>query len=347
MIAIILAGGKGVRLWPESRMDKPKQLCSFFGNRTMLEHTIDRFSPLNTSEGLIITVQNQEDMINEQLASRKHSMPLEIISEPMGRNTAPALGLALAKYLDRGEEQVVGIFPADHFVRDIPAFHRVIEKALEAAAQGCLVTVGIAPTYPETGYGYIHKSDRLPGSDGIYQVAAFKEKPDIATALEYIQSGDFFWNSGMFFGRIGVLLEEYRKYLPVVYENIMKGYAGYLASYENLPDISIDYAIAEKSQRVAMVAGDFGWSDVGSWKALAELLESDGDNNVLLGDDILALGVEDCLVKQSDKTIVLLEVKGLIVIETKDVVLICPKDKSQEVKRIVDALASQGRDVLL
>lgn len=347
MIAIILAGGKGVRLWPESRVSRPKQLCSIFGNRSMLEHTVERLSPLITSEGMIITVKGQLDMIENLMAVQKHQWPLRVVAEPMGRNTAPALGLALARYLERGENQVLGVFPADHFVRDTQAFQETVAKAVESASRGYLVTVGITPTYPETGYGYIQKAGALPGLDGVYIVDAFKEKPDLNRAREYVSSGDFFWNSGMFFGEIKVLLEEYRIHLPAVYEKIIQGYENYLADYENMPDISIDYALAEKSSRVAMVAGEFGWSDVGSWKALADILEADQDNNVLLGDDILPLDIKDCLVKQSDKTIALLAVEGLVVVETKEVIFICRKDKSQEVKRMVDMLAAQGREVLL
>lgn len=347
MKAVILAGGKGIRLWPESRSDKPKQLCSFFGNKSMLEHTIDRLDLDFTSETLIITVKNQAEMIRKIMLEAGQHHPIKIICEPAGRNTAPAVGLALAACLDADPAEVMAIFPADHYIRDTHAYQKVLARAVESASRGYLTTVGIPPAYPETGYGYIHRGERLPGLSDAYQVYAFKEKPDLTTALAYLEAGSYYWNSGMFFARIDVWREEYRKHLPRVYELIMQGYEHYLSHYSFLPDISLDYAIAEKCRRVAMVRGDFGWSDVGSWKALAELLDTDQNGNVMVGDDILALGVKDCLVKQTEKTVALLEVDGLIVVETRDVIFICSKEKSQQVKKMVDLLVAEGRDVLL
>lgn len=347
MKAIVLAGGKGIRLWPESRSDKPKQLCSFFGNKSMLEHTIDRLDPDLTSQIIVITVKNQEQMIRELLPESGLQHHIKVICEPAGRNTAPAVGLALASCLDAAPDEIMAVFPADHYIRDTRTYQAVLARAAESASQGYLTTVGIPPAYPETGYGYIHRGEKLPSLPDSYQVYAFKEKPDLPTALTYLESGSYYWNSGMFFARIDVWQEEYRKHLPRVYELIMQGYEQYLGHYSLLPDISLDYAIAEKCKRVAMVMGDFGWSDVGSWKALAELLDTDQNGNVMVGDDILALGVKDCLVKQTEKTVALLEVDGLIVVETRDVVFICSKEKSQQVKRIVDLLVAEGRDVLL
>lgn len=347
MKAVILAGGKGIRLWPESRSDKPKQLCSFFGSKSMLEHTIDRLDPDFTSETLIITVKNQEEMIREVISEAGWHRHIKIICEPAGRNTAPAVGLALAGCLDAAPDEVMAIFPADHYIRDTDAYRNVLARAVKSASRGYLTTVGIPPAYPETGYGYIHRGERLPGLSDAYRVLAFKEKPDLPTALAYLEAGGYYWNSGMFFARIDVLREEYQKHLPQVYGHIMQGYEHYLSQYSLLPDISLDYAIVEKCGRVAMVKGDFGWSDVGSWKALAELLDADQNGNVMVGDDILALGVSDCLVKQSEKTVALLDVDGLIVVETRDVIFICSKEKSQQVKKMVDLLVAEGRDVLL
>lgn len=344
--AVILAGGKGIRLWPESRSDKPKQLCSFFGNKSMLEHTIDRLDPDFTSETLIITVDNQEQKIREILFEAGLHHHIKIICEPAGRNTAPAVGLALASCLDADPGEVMAIFPADHYIRDTLTYQSALARAVASASQGYLTTVGIPPTYPETGYGYIHKGEKLPLLDA-YRVNAFKEKPDLPTALNYLEAGSYFWNSGMFLARIDVWREEFQKHLPGVYQLIMQGYEKYRSHYSCLPDISLDYAIAEKCGRVAMILGDFGWSDVGSWKALAELLDTDENGNVMVGDDILALGVRDCLVRQTEKTVALLEVDGLIVVETRDVVFICSKEKSQQVKNIVELLIAEGRSVLL
>lgn len=347
MKAVILAGGKGIRLWPESRSDKPKQLCSFFGNKSMLEHTIDRLDADFTSEIIIITVKSQEEMIKQILHESGKHHHIRIICEPAGRNTAPAVGLALASCLDADPGKVMGIFPADHYIRDTGTYQTVLARAVESASRGYLTTIGIPPAYPETGYGYILRGEKLPGLSDSYQVHSFKEKPDLPTALAYLESGRHYWNSGMFFARIDVWQEEYQKHLPRVYRLMMQGYNHYINYYPVLPDISLDYAIAEKCQRVAMALGDFGWSDVGSWKALAELLDTDQNGNVMVGDDILALGVKDCLVKQTEKTVALLEVEGLIVVETRDVILVCSKEKSQQVKMMVDLLVAEGRDVLL
>ncbi|NLU49308.1 MAG: NTP transferase domain-containing protein [Syntrophomonadaceae bacterium] len=348
MISVILAGGKGVRLWPESREARPKQLCHFFGNKSMLEHTVDRLAAAGSEEILIITNQSQVEPVARVLSENKYRDKIEIVGEPLGRNTAPAIGLALARYLPGRGDDVLAIFPSDHYIRDTQAFREVIQKAVQVAGEGYLVTVGITPTYPETGYGYIKKSARAIGTvEGAFEVEAFKEKPDLQSAVRYVESGEYFWNAGIFIGKVSTVAEEYARYLPEVYRLIEQGYEIYLANYENLPNISMDYGIMEKSDRVGVVSGDLGWSDVGSWKALAELLEPDQHNNVLVGDDILAVDVRNCLVKQSEKTLALLGVKDLVIVETRDVIMICPKEESQNVRKIVDLLVEQGRDVLL
>ncbi len=346
MIAVILAGGKGVRLWPESREARPKQLCNFFGDKSMLEHTIERLVVTGSDKVMVVTNQAQVGMIRSSLG-KDYLKRVEIVGEPRGRNTAPALGLALARYWPEQSDEVVGIFPADHYVTDQLAFTAVVSQAVAAARENYLVTIGIQPEYPETGYGYIQKSDTvIAGIDGAFVVRAFKEKPDPKTARSYLESGGYLWNAGIFIGKVGLLVEEYSRYLPEIYQYIESGYEKYLANYENLPEISIDYGIAEKSSRVAVVEGDFGWSDVGSWKALAELLPGDERGNVLLGD-VVAMDATGCMVRQSQKTVVLLGVEDLVVVETGDTVLVCHQDHSQDIRKVVDYLQEQGRSELL
>ena len=246
MIAVILAGGKGVRLWPESREARPKQLCNFFGDKSMLEHTIERLMDIGSNKIMVVTNQAQVGMIRT-LLGKDYLKRVEIVGEPRGRNTAPALGLALARYWPEKGDEVVGIFPADHYVTDQQAFAGVVRRAVAAARENYLVTIGIRPEYPETGYGYIQKSDEvIAGINGAFAVRAFKEKPDAETAQSYLKSGDYLWNAGVFIGKVGLWAEEYSRYLPEIYQYIESGYENYLANYENLPEISIDYGIAEK-----------------------------------------------------------------------------------------------------
>ena len=347
MICLILAGGRGVRLWPESTEARPKQLCKFFGDKSMLEHTIERTISVGARSIIIITSKDQVEAITRVVRQNVYDN-VDIIGEPQGKNTAPAVGLAISRYLDSNPQDVIAVFPSDHFIGDIAAFKWVISRAAKAAEAGYLVTIGIKPSYPETGYGYIQAENReLPELEGVYKVVSFKEKPDLVTAEHYIKTGGYYWNAGIFLGRVDVFAREFARHLPEVYQFIEKGFESYLESYESLPEISIDYGIAEKSKRVAVVPGDFGWSDVGSWKALAELLEGDKEGNVLLGPDVVAVNTYNCLVKQNSRTVALLGVRDLVVVETPDVVMVCHKDEAQKVRILVEVLSEMGKNHLL
>jgi len=347
LICLILAGGRGVRLWPESTEARPKQFCKFFGDKSMLEQTIDRTMAVGADTVMIVTSQDQAETVEQVVRSGNYD-GVEVIGEPQGKNTAPAVGLAIARYFDSRPEDVIAVFPSDHFVSDVAAFRWVLDKAVKAAQAGYLVTIGIKPSYPETGYGYIQAdSHDISGIAGVYRVKSFKEKPDSVTAEHYINSGGYFWNAGIFVGRIDVFAQEFARHLPEVYRFIEKGFGDYLASYDSLPEISIDYGIAEKSDRVAVVPGDFGWSDVGSWKALADLFEGDKDGNVLLGPDIIAVNAGNCLVKQNHRTVALLGVRDLVVVETPEVVMVCHKEEAQKVRILVDILSEMGKNHLL
>ena len=348
MISVILAGGKGLRLWPESRRSRPKQLCKFVDNRSMLDHTIDRLINLGSRRIIIITSDDLKPSIQALVQQRPDGGCIDILSEPVGKNTAPAVGMALARCLDEALDDVLGIFPADHHILDNRAFEESIRRAVKAAQQGCVVTIGITPSRPETGYGYIEKTKwEIASLDNVYQVNSFCEKPDLNIAQAYLNSGSHMWNAGIYIAKGGTLLEEFARHLPEIYENIIKGLEGYISSYENLPEISLDYGIAEKSDRMAVVPADFGWCDLGSWNALEELYEVDKDNNVVCGENAIPLDSRNCVIKQCDKSIVLFGVDRLLVVETDDVIFIADRNRAQEVRTVVDTLYQLNRHDLL
>jgi len=348
MISIILAGGKGLRLWPESRQKRPKQLCNFIGNKSMLDETIDRLLASGSKRIVIITSEKLAPAIKELLSQRTDNDLIEILSEPQGKNTAPAVGLVLSRYLGKNSDQVLGIFPADHHVLDSEAFSKSLERAMQAAHHNHLATIGISPSRPETGYGYIEKTKwEVADLPDVYQVNSFCEKPDFHTANAYLNTGHHMWNAGIYVGKTSVLIEEFRKYLPDVYEKMILGFKEYVNSYDQLPNISLDYGIAEKSDRMAVVPADFGWSDLGSWNALAELHQHDEDMNVCCGHDVIVLDSKNCLVKQVDKAVVLFGVEDVLVVESDDVIFISQRERSQDIRKIVEALEAKNRHDLL
>jgi len=348
MIAVILAGGKGLRLWPESRRTHPKQLCKFINNRSMLDHTIDRLVKAGSQRVVIITNDELFADINKLVQSRDDAGIIEILSEPEGKNTAPAVGLVLAKCGADDEDAVLGIFPSDHHVLDPDSFSRCVQKAVRAAQQDHIATIGVAPNRPETGYGYIERSKWEVGElPDVFQVDSFCEKPDLPTAQSYLQTGRHVWNSGIYVGKIKTLREEFARHLPELYDKLLDGYEGYIQSYSSLPNISLDYGIAEKSDRMAVVESDFGWCDLGTWNALEELADGDECHNTCTGHDILALESKDCLIKQAAKTVVLFGVEKLLVVETDDIILVADRDKTQDLRHLVDLLEQKERYDLL
>lgn len=326
MISVILAGGQGVRLWPESTSERPKQLCDFMGQGSLLVMTLRRLQPLGRV--MVVCGEGQSSAIREELSG----IDCGIITEPMGRNTAPAIGLVLAHEKNDGEE-VLGFFPADHYIQDTETFHEVLHLAENLAREGYLVTIGITPAYAETGYGYI---ERTSDADS-YLVKAFHEKPDMETAAEYIKSGNHFWNAGIFIASVNTWRYLMQEHLPVLFDNIQKGREAYLEGYPGYPNISIDYGIAEKCQRMAVVGGDFGWSDIGSWDSLAAALDQDENGNVLLGNS-KAVDTRNCLARSSAKNVVLFGVENLVVVETEDTIMVCPRERSQDIKLLVESL---------
>lgn len=348
MISVILAGGKGLRLWPESRRIKPKQLCKFFNNRSMLDHTIDRAMAAGASHIIIITSEDLADNIQAVVNARTDGDNIEVLSEPEGKNTAPAVGLVLARLYANLNDEILAIFPADHHILDVENFTLTVQKALTAAQGGHIATIGILPNRPETGYGYIEKTRWEIGDlPGVYKVNSFCEKPDRLTAENYLGTGNHMWNSGIYIAAAKIFLEEFQKNLPEIYENVILGFENYYKSYSQLPNISLDYGIAEKCSRMAVVAGDFGWCDLGSWNALSDLHQHDERKNICSGNDVIILESNDCLVKQSEKTVVLFGVNNLLIVETNDVILVSERHKAQDIRQIVDSLDQLKRFDLL
>lgn len=348
MISVVLAGGRGLRLWPESRRKHPKQLCTFLNGRSMLDHTLDRLMAAGSRQVLIITNDELLNDIRQIINNRPDSEKIELLSEPDGKNTAPAVGLALARFCHSHPDSILGVFPADHHVLDTESFCQSIAKAILAAEQDHIVTIGIEADRPETGYGYIEKTRWEVGNIGdVYHVKSFCEKPDLSTASSYLKTGQHLWNSGIYIGKVGTLADEFSKYLPDIYDLMQRGYEHYLQSYTVLPNISLDYGIAEKSSRMAVVPGRFGWRDIGSWNALAELFPYDQQQNSRLGNDVLFMESKNCLVKQNGKPVVLYGVKDLMVVETDDVLLVADRNRSQDIRDLVNQLNEMERFDLL
>lgn len=348
MISVVLAGGKGLRLWPESRQNRPKQLCTFVSGRSMLDNTLDRLYLAGTDHIVIITSEDLKKDIENIISHRKDPIRFDILTEPEGKNTAPAVGMALAMCYQEHKDDILGIFPADHHILNNQQFAASIAQAVKAADKNLLVTIGVSPNRPETGYGYIEKADyELEEIPGVFPVSSFCEKPDLPTAESYYRDGKHIWNAGIYIGKAQVFREEFALYLPEIYKHIITGYDGYKEAYPDLPRISLDYGIAEKSKRIAVVPGDFGWCDLGSWNALSDLYAPDEKANTCSGKDIILMDSENCLIRQKEKSIVLFDVKDLLVIETDDLILVSNRCRSQDIKNVVENLEQLERSDLL
>ncbi len=351
MISVILAGGSGTRFWPVSTKERPKQLVELWGGRVMIGHTIDRLRRTSDlDESFIVCGEHLVAPMREALPEVDAS---NFIVEPMARNTAPAIALAAAHIAERfGEDVTFGVYPSDHYVGDPAVFDEAVALGHERAATGAIVTLGITPSRPETGYGYIHRTD--DARDGAYAVEAFVEKPDHATALDYLASGDYLWNAGMFFMTPGTLFEELARQLPTMHE-AMTGLRGVLddedadhhvhAAFERIEGVSIDYGVMEGAQQVEVIPAKFAWSDVGHWAALPEVAPVDEAGNVTEADTILH-DVTDSILYSSNRDRILAGVglDGMIVVDTDDAVLVMPKSRSQDVRAIVAALKERAQD---
>jgi mannose-1-phosphate guanylyltransferase/mannose-6-phosphate isomerase len=343
--AILLAGGTGTRLWPVSRELYPKQLVKFIGNDSLVQSTIKRLDPLLDLQKVRVVCGEQH---YHEIARHIDDIGLasegKIIREPSGRNTAPALLLAAFHIHHAAADGIMCVFPADHVIGNIESFHERLGVAIDLADRGHIVTFGIKPNYPETGYGYIEAGDGV--ADRALSVKRFVEKPDRSTAEQYIKAGNFFWNSGMFAFKASVLLEEFKTYQPKMLATMEACFSADqpLAGkdYDRLENISIDYAIMEKTDRCVVVPSDFGWSDIGSWKSLYDFLEKDDENNVIEGD-VIAQDTRNCFIQGHDRLIATNRLRDMVVVETPDSIFVSDIEHSRDVKSIVTELKDRGR----
>ena len=343
--AVLLAGGTGTRLWPVSRELYPKQLGKFIGKDSLVQSTIKRLPPLVNLQNIrVVCGKHHYHEIVRHIEDIGICSKGKVIQEPCGRNTAPAILLAAFYIHNPAENGIMCVFPADHVIGNIGSFHERLGAAINLAEQGYIVTFGIQPHYPETGYGYIEGGAAVTGS--ALRVKRFVEKPDRPTAVKYIDAGNFFWNSGMFAFKTAVILEEFKKYQPRMLAEMEAIFSPDrpLAEedYDRLENISIDYAIMEKTDKCVVVPSDFAWSDIGSWKSLYDFLEKDDSNNVLDGD-VIARNTRNCFILGHDRLIAANRLQDVVVVETPDSIFVSDLEHSRDVKSIVAELKNRGR----
>ena len=353
---VIMAGGGGTRFWPLSRKATPKQLLNLTGKELMVNEAVDRLSFVaDKSDIFIVTNVTQVPSMLEATKERLKSD--HILSEPSARNTAACIGYAAMEIVRKYGDGVMIITPADHYIKDEAGFVRILNSAVRCADEtGKLVTIGINPTFPSSGFGYIRYNKNENGD--AKAVIEFKEKPDVATAKEYVASGEYAWNSGMFAWKASVILDKFKEYIPDIYADLDKiGNAMNTADekkvidevYPNIRKISVDYAVMEPAAAtgdVLVIPGEMGWNDVGSFDMMEVLRDKDVNGNIIEGD-VVAVDCKDSIILSSEKTVTCVDVENLVVVETKDAIMVCPKDKAQSVKKIVEKLQATGRDELL
>lgn len=357
--AVIMAGGGGTRLWPWSRKEQTKQMLRIVGDRSMFQITIDRILDLIKTDNMyVVTTAEQAAKLEAQTSQIPHD---NYIIEPMPKGTASVIGLAAAHILARDPDGVMAVLTADHYIRDISYFNRLLETAYAEAEKKHLVTLGIEPTFPSTGMGYIEQGEFLESvnDDPVYKVSRFCEKPDKSTAEQFLASGNYAWNSGMFIWRADRIMEEIRKYLPDLYEKLMPisqsvGSAEYEEKMQKIwPEIkpqTIDFGVMEKADDVAVLpAKGLGWNDIGSWESLFDVLDSDENGNICINCRTIQLdsnGVLSCSEKK-DKMIITVGMKDVVVVETDSAVLVCPRKDTQRIKEIVQILKDKEMDMYL
>jgi mannose-1-phosphate guanylyltransferase/mannose-6-phosphate isomerase len=371
MKALVLAGGSGTRLWPLSRKNFPKQFLKLNGDKSLLQQTVERLLKVYSPQDIVVMTNNKykfhvlSDM--NALSESKHLPPVSnMILEPAGRNTAPAIALGIKYCIEKlgcKENEVLFICPSDHIIRPVDKFAGYIKLSEEIAQKGQIVTFGIKPTRPETGYGYIKagkpaslqagkqasgqagKRARVQAGkqDGRYfKVDKFAEKPDIKTAKEYVNEGNYFWNSGMFAFSIGTMMKEFGKHAPGIKKMLDMSFDDLVSNFKDMPDISIDYAVAEKSNRIAILPLDLYWNDIGSWDSLYDVVDKDDMGNVRMGDTI-SIDTKDTLVISSKRLISTIGIEDCLIIDTDDAVLVAKKGETQKVREVVNKLKAANR----
>ncbi len=356
MYAVIMAGGSGTRFWPLSREKMPKQLLKIGSEDTLIQQTVDRVLPLIKQEHIfIVTNQGIACDIETQLTQRfGGSWDRNLILEPEAKNTAPALGLSAVHVNRIDPDGIMVVLSADHAIRNIEAFLACIKIAEQAARQDYLVTLGIKPSRPETGYGYIKAGEpcREAGLSGISRVERFVEKPDLKTAQGYLKSGQYYWNSGMFVWKVRTFLQEIERHLPSLHQGLMDVQKSIGSGREadtvrtlfsRLDPVSIDYGIMEKTDRAAIVPADIGWSDVGSWTALEEVTDKDAAGNIISGN-VIDIDSTDSVVYAEKRLVATIGLSNTIVVDTPDATLVCSRDRAQDVKKVVDELKKRNSE---
>ena len=354
LTAVIMAGGVGERFWPKSRQNCPKQFLSLTSDgETMIQKTVRRLEPLVSQEDIyIITNAHYLPLIQEQLPALP---PENVIAEPCPRNTAPAIGLAASLIARKYKDAVMFFLPSDHLIHHEKNYIETLRKAAQAALEDkTLITLGITPTYPETGYGYIRYQSGN-GRDGVYPVECFVEKPDLDTAESYLKSGNYLWNSGMFIWKASSILHSIKKYMPELYQGLQPIAQAYGTEefdsvlnekFPGLPSESIDFGVMEKANHIFTIPGDFGWDDVGSWLALERINPTDENHNMFDGN-VLSIDSHNCTVAGNGRMIAMLGVEDLVIVDTADALLICKKDQTQEIKKILAELKAEQKSDLL
>jgi len=345
MKSVILAGGSGSRLWPLSRDEYPKQLLAFDKDESLLQKTFNRLCSFSKPSE-IITITNVKHYNNIKLQLNKIANDNVVIGEPIGKNTAPAIASTLEYFKQNfNTDDVVLVVPSDHLIKDIDKFNSTVTNGIKLAQKGYIVTFGVKPTYPETGYGYIKTKNPF---DKGYKVDKFVEKPDMKTAQKYLESGEYFWNSGIFMGKISVFLEEFEKFSPDIYSNIgdldfAKNSQIPYSVYEKMPSISIDYAIMEKSDKIALVELMSDWNDLGSWQSIYNVKDKDSDGNVLTGK-VVVDNVKNSLIYSQKEIVAVSGLEDIILVETEDAIMACKMDGAQNVKHLYEKLKEKESD---
>lgn len=354
--AVIMAGGRGERFWPKSRNDFPKQFLSLTSDgKTMIQKTVQRILPLVSYDDIfIVTNQKYVGLVKEQLPQ----IPDEnILAEPMAKNTAPCIGLACAVIRKKYQDAMMLVLPSDHLIRYEPMYIDTLKQAISVAEQdNTLVTIGITPTYAETGYGYINFSrDTQENRMCVYKVNRFVEKPDIDTAKKYLASGDYLWNSGMFVWKVSSIMNDFARFLPETYEGLERieesvGQDNFeqvlRTEFEKFKSESIDFGIMEKSDSIYVVSGSFGWDDVGSWLAL-ERINTTNEYGSYVKGDVITINTKRSIVSGGKRLIAMVGVEDMIVVDTNDTILICAKDSAQDIKKVIENLKICNRTELI
>lgn len=349
---LIMAGGKGTRFWPESTEKKPKQYLNLIGKNTLLEETLFRFDDLISAKNrYIVTVENQLELCKK--SSHQKISENGIFIEPSGRNTAPCILMALAHFanLNISEDSVIAIVPSDHVILNANGFKNTLKKAYEFSNKfNQIVTIGITPTFPHTGFGYIEKGELIESE--AFKVKKFKEKPHFELAKEYVRSGLFLWNAGMFVAPLKVLLNEFKIHAPQIFQYYLKlkeviANGGNLSEvYEQIPNDSIDYAIIEKSNNISTIPANFDWNDLGSWDALSAVIDESNGNTIVKSNGNVFLNSFNNIIFTPDKLVALINMQNHIVVSNEKVVLVAPIADSQEIKKIVEQLKQTRPDLI-